>query len=63
MFFQVDGNFIINTQQVVSIVKDTASCKLKFKMSNGEIYFKTYDFFRSVCNGELNKDLDVLLNS
>lgn len=64
MFFQVDGNYMINTQQIVSIVKDTGvSCRLKFKMSNGETYFKTYDFFHAICDGELNKDLDTLLNS
>ena len=63
MFFQVDGNFIINTQQIVSILKDKSSCKLKFKMSNGEIFFKTYDFFRAVCEEELDKDLDLLLNN
>ena len=58
MFFQVDGDFIINTQQVVSIVKDTKNCALKIKMSNGEIFF-SHAFNKEA----LNRDLDLLLNS
>lgn len=58
MFFQVYGDFIINTQQVVSIMKDTKNCTLKIKMSNGEI------FFSHALNKEaLNRDFDLLLNS